>query len=295
MVLNSSLPSLTSKWAVGLIVLPLAVPVTYLLYLDRALSKQFKTATGIRNRKKLASALPPAISRPNSLPPEVDSDDSEWVLVCERVVSMPVRPYHLLYEPKARLSGILTTYIRASMTAFSWTPQALILWACAGDSAARKTFNGQFIRNLEFRHGDRVNGFWRVVYRDTGAAHGDSERLEMALDPPPNYRGPVVRGLVVAAVEKQSDGSIVFVNETWMWRKQSENSVLLERSAGQWLHVLLSEWLVMKGLRAVAEESGRASTDQQHLDSSHRGKRGTFLPDLQSREKKRDKERLIIK
>jgi hypothetical protein len=140
------------------------------------------------------------------------------------------------------------------MTAFSWTPQALILWALAGDHAARKTFNGQFIRDLEFRHGDRVNGFWRVVYRGTtGALHGDGERLEMALDPPGNYKGPVVRGLIVAAVGKESDGSIVVVNETWMWRKQSESPVLLERGVGQWLHVLLSEWLVMKGVRAVAE------------------------------------------
>ncbi|KAK3308434.1 uncharacterized protein B0T15DRAFT_491021 [Chaetomium strumarium] len=257
MVPNTRLSSLTSKWAIGLVVLPLVIPATYLLYLDRAVSKQFKTATGIRNRRKATRALPAEISRPKSLPPEVDSDDSEWVLACERVVSMPVRPRCLLYgEPKTEVSGILTTYIRASMTAFSWTPQAFILWASAGDSAARETFRAQFIRNLEFRHGDRVNGFWRVIYRGTAAMHGDcGERLEMALDPPTNYRGPVVRGLIVAAVEEQSDGSIVVVNETWMWRKQSESPLLLERGVGQWLHVLLSEWLVMKGVRAVVERS----------------------------------------
>ena len=141
------------------------------------------------------------------------------------------------------------------MTAFSWTPQAFILKASAGDEAVKRTFDTAYIRALDFRENDRLNGFWRVVYRGDGGKKTGSERVEMALDAPACYKGPVVRGLVVAGVERQGDGGVVFVNETWMWRRQSESPVLLEGGFGRWIHVVLSGWLVLKGMAAVTGDN----------------------------------------
>ena len=243
-----------SKLAIGLAVLPLAIPITYLVYHDRVISNNLKTFTGIRNKKKrLTIPIPPDISKPATLPTEVASDDSEWVLAYERIVSQPVDPSSLPHHHHD-MSALLTRYVRATMAAFSWTPQAFLLRASAGDGDVRRTFDTAFIQGLGFREGDRVNGFWRVLYRgDGGLGPQGGERVEMALDAPAGYRGPVVNGVVVAGVEVQGGGEVVFVNETWMWRKQGEPPVLLERGMGRWLHVVLSGWLVMKGVRTVME------------------------------------------
>ncbi|KAK4032967.1 hypothetical protein C8A01DRAFT_40586 [Parachaetomium inaequale] len=258
-----ALPS--SKLAICLAILPLAIPVTYLLYTDRVISRQLKTATGLRDKKKRISTIPPDVPRPQTLPQEVESDDdSECVLAYERIVSQPLPPSSLLRhnppEYETDLPTVVNTYLRATMTAFSWTPQAFILRAsCAGDEAVKQTFDTPFIQNLKFCEGDRVNGFWRVVYRGEGRQRGaGGERVEMALDAPAAYRGPLVKGVIVAGIEREG-GDVVFVNETWMWRRQGEAPVLLERGVGKWLHVVLSGWLIMKGLRAVTVAREKAA------------------------------------
>jgi hypothetical protein len=246
----TALPS--SKLAIGIAVLPLAIPIGYLLYLDRAVATQCKTATGIRDRRKRTATIPPNIPRPVTLPQEVEPNDSEWVLAYERIVSRPVGLSSIPYDLDTDLATVLTTYVRATMTAFSWTPQAFVLRASAGDDAVKKTFDTHFIQSLRFSADDRVNGFWRVTHRGDGGVEGN-ERVEMALDAPPTYRGPLVGGVIVAGMERQGDGHVVFVNETWMWRRQGEAPVLLEGRVGQWFHVVLSGWLVMKGVKAVSE------------------------------------------
>lgn len=252
-----SLVPLGLKSAFYLVVLPLIIAVVYLLYLARQVSAQLKSETGIRDRKRRISSIPPGARRPVSLPRDVSDDDdddgSAWVLAYERVVSKPTRLPGLLPGGSGGagdLSFLLTRYVRATMAAFSWTPQAFVLWASVGDGRLRRTFGADVIRRLAFDEGDRVNGFWRVVYRGGGGLAG-AQRVEMALDAPPTYRGPLVRGVVVAGIEGQDDGSVVFVNETWMWRQQGEAPVLLEGRVGRWLHVLLSGWLVMKGVSAL--------------------------------------------
>lgn len=240
-------------WVLGL-ALPLTIPIAYLLYLNRATSHHTQTQTGLRDRKRCVSTIPPDVHRPVTLPKDVEHEDSEWVLTYERVVSKPV---HLptspspSSQPPERRSRSLTRYVRATMTAFSWTPQAFLLWASViTNSRLSRTFNAKFIQELDFQDGDRVNGFWKVVYRgDSGVA--GTERVEMALDAPLGYRGPVVRGVVVAGVETVEDGRVVFVNETWMWRRQGEGAVLLEGVTGRWLHGLLAGWLAVKGMTAV--------------------------------------------
>ncbi|KAG7289270.1 hypothetical protein NEMBOFW57_005635 [Staphylotrichum longicolle] len=204
MMFRHFLTSPPSKLALSLAVLPLVLPVAYLVYLDRVIARHLTTSTGVRNKKKRMSAIPPGLHEPTTLPPKVASDDSEWVLAYERIVSEPVDPSRLHHHdtPQPDFSAVLTRYVRATMTAFSWTPQAFLLRASAGDGAVKRTFETPFIQGLGFREGDRVNGFWRVVHRgDGGLGPQRGERVEMALDAPAGYRGPVVHGVVVAGVE----------------------------------------------------------------------------------------------
>jgi hypothetical protein len=251
-MLSNLLALPTSRYAIGLAILPVAIPLTYLLYLDRAVKEKYSVETGLRSRTQRVSTIQPtALTPPTTLPHDVLDNKSEWVLAYERVTSEPVQLSRPPLNLQSDLSGFLTSYVRGTMTAFSRTPQAFVLWASVGDSRLRKTFNAQFIQNLEFQEGDRVNGFWRVAYRGDGKLPGSSERIEMLLDAPSTYKGPVTRGVVVAEVSRQDIGDLVFINETWMWRTKSEASVLLERSIGQWLHTLLSAWLVRKGIEAV--------------------------------------------
>jgi hypothetical protein len=55
---------------------------------------------------------------------------------------------------------------------------------------------------------------------------------------------------------------LVFVNETWMWRREGDAPVVLEGRMGRWLHVVLSGWLVMKGVRAVMQGKGDGETEK---------------------------------
>lgn len=251
-MLNSFIALPSSKLAIGVAVLPLVIPAAYLLYLNRSVSKQCRKATGIRDKKKRIATLPPNVPRPVTLPQGIESDDSEWVLAYERIVSRAFHPSSLPFNLETDLSTVLTTYVRATMTTFSWTPQAFMLRMAAGDEETKKTFDTRFIQSLDFRDDDRVNGFWRVVHRGNGGVKGN-ERVEMALDAPSAYRGPLVMGVIVAGIERQGDGDVVFINETWMWRMQNEAPVLLEGLIGKWLHVVLSGWLVTKGVAAVMD------------------------------------------
>ncbi|KAH6626632.1 hypothetical protein B0J18DRAFT_425285 [Chaetomium sp. MPI-SDFR-AT-0129] len=222
-----------------------------------------------------------------------DDDTTTWVLAYERLTSHPI-PLSLLpplpTSDSPPNTPALTTYLRTTMTSFRSTPQAYLLHTSVKhDAPAAVTFDRGFIAGLGFTLGDRVNGFWRVGYRGVGprvATHttlptgdddskaGDGgvvgewqgERVEMALDAPESYRGKRVEGIVVAGMEKvplslsrgkdrdgEEDG-VVFVNETWMWRREGEAPVLLESGLGRWFHVVMSGWLVMRGVKAVVEE-----------------------------------------
>jgi hypothetical protein len=83
------------------------------------------------------------------------------------------------------------------------------------------------------------------------------ERVELAMEPPLGYTGPVVEGVVVVAVHRVDESQVRFVNETWMWRRPDQNKLLLESWAGRWLHTLLSSWLVTNGIAEVTSQGGR--------------------------------------
>jgi hypothetical protein len=131
--------------------------------------------------------------------------------------------------------------------------------AAIADENQKQTFDQTWIERLSFAEGDWVDGVYRVAYRGAASSGDGSQRCELMLDAPASYTGPVVKGMIVAAVERiaKPDGRevVVFVNETWFWRKVGEKPVMLESTIGRWLHSLLAGWLVVKGIRAVSADS----------------------------------------
>ena len=122
---------------------------------------------------------------------------------------------------------------------------------------AKRSFSPEYIKSLEFQPGQRVNGAYTVAYVGEGHSEG-SERVELALDPPQGYRGPAPQGRIISEIlpakGTDADGAedrIVFVNETWMWRKPNEPKTLLEGGFGAWVHALTSGWLILEGRKAV--------------------------------------------
>lgn len=316
MGLSDLSPSAPKLALITLAVLPIALPVGYVLYLDRQVSQNLTVTTGVIRKPKRKTRSPDPTTtttttppRPITLPDEInldtinpdipdewtDDDTNTWILAYERLTSHPIPlsllpPLPLLSSPSdSPLTNphphnpALTTYLRTTMTSFRSTPQAhLLRSSIRHDAPTAQSFDRAFIANLGFSLGDRVNGFWKVAYRGVGPSthlaaepkegEGEGEggggdwqveRVEMALDAPRSYRGKRVNGIVVAGMERvalerngEGDGDreedgVVFVNETWMWRRQGEAPVLLESGLGRWFHVVMSGWLVMRGVRAV--------------------------------------------
>lgn len=129
------------------------------------------------------------------------------------------------------------------------------------DVVTAETFSRERIQKLDFGVGDRVHGVWQVAYRGDGDRESKisegRERVELAMEAPVGYRGPVVEGVVVVGVERMDEKHVVFVNETWMWRRRGEKKVLLENAAGRWFHTLLSSWLVKRGVDALFAGVGK--------------------------------------
>ncbi|KAL1872325.1 hypothetical protein VTK73DRAFT_1556 [Phialemonium thermophilum] len=273
----------TAGKILAIALIPVALEAGYLFYLKRSVSRHTTASAGLRyprdptksgDSKSAGAAasngIPASVVKPVSLPLEVaDDSSSEYVLSYERVVSQPLPASSLRHPlPSALLSGapdvstgaslLLTVYLRATMKAFGWTPQAFAIRAAVGSSEAKRTFDDAYIDNLDFREGDRVDGVYTVAFR--GSRDGQSEeRVEMLLDPPASYRGPVVKGLIACGVEPvpslegvEKPAKVVFINETWLYRKTDEKPTLLEGAAGRWIHSLLAGWLIMKGLKVVS-------------------------------------------
>lgn len=243
---------------IALALLPVVVPTAYLLYLRRKVSGKTRSSSGRRTPQTPESPLP---SKPISLPPYVASNDSKWVLAYERVVSDNVPASDIAFpidlratlKPDQPVSELLIAYSQAAQVAFSWTPQAFVIRAMIKENQFRRTFSRGWIQSLVFNDGDVVNGVYKVVYHGKGIRRA-SQRVELALEAPPSYKGPPVNGLIITEVQMSDGGQgdeVVFVNETWMWRRNDEKLTLLETPAGSWLHTLTAGWLVLKGIRAV--------------------------------------------
>ncbi|KAM0276634.1 hypothetical protein ACHAQH_006543 [Verticillium albo-atrum] len=250
------MPSAAHIATLGL--LPITLGAVYLFLLERRIARSATLSNGRRAHRSSAE-IPPL---PFSLPAGVASDTSKWVLAYERAVSNPVQAKGLqsVAPEGARIenetSPLLCAYARTVQSAFSWTPQAFAIRASIPEPEIRRTFDTTWIQNLAFKEGDLVNGVYKVKYRGVGHAPG-SERMELMIEALPSWAGPEVRGIIVAEVRGGAEagakaaGQVVFVNETWLWRREEEDATMLETAVGKWFHGLLAGWLVMRGIAGV--------------------------------------------
>lgn len=253
--------NLSSRHTVALIAV--ATPTVYLFLLRRSVMRNVESCnTQLRGRRAQrgkttqqgAASPPPEPPLPRSLPQSVAADDPDrHVLWNERVVSKPVALSELRWS-SGSLDELLTRYVRATMVAFTWTPQAYLIRKMLPASVG-ETFEADYINAMDFTELDqRVDGVYTVQYRGAGPG---GERVEMRLSPPEEYTGPRSDGIIVAAIEPVGAGApdeVVFVNETWLWRDPDEKPTLLEGSIGRWFHSLLAAWLIGKGIRSIRRE-----------------------------------------
>ncbi|KAH7311670.1 hypothetical protein B0I35DRAFT_69904 [Stachybotrys elegans] len=228
---------------------PLAGLAAWLYHLRRTLS-QTTTSSHSRRLPSTETQQQQQSSYPISLPPDVAAADSPWIIAHERVLSDPVPRTVLPQE------DLLLAYTRAAHVAFGRTPNAFAVRSMLQRSEpARQSFDESWIRASHFAVGDRINGAYTVSYHGEGRVPG-SERVELALDPPASYSGPRPRGVIIAEVlpAPGSSDHVVFVNESWMWRRDDEKPTLVETSVGGWLHDLMARWLVVQG---IAELKGQ--------------------------------------
>ncbi|KAI1209652.1 uncharacterized protein F4807DRAFT_460400 [Annulohypoxylon truncatum] len=234
---------------------PVALPAAYLLYVKRSLAK--KTVVSEAQISPLGSLLLDEKSEDDDgdvIPQDVVANAEEFVIARERVTSVPI-PVADLRPELAELGGLLKAYLSATMRAFAWTPQALVMArmgsALADPEAYRRTFEARYLGECAFEIGDRVCGVYVVRGRRGG-------RAVLGLSPPPGWRGPVVAGALNVGFDLTAGGDEVkFVNETVLWRRVGEKPTLLEGSVGRWLHTLMASWLVVKGIEAVADGNVR--------------------------------------
>ncbi|KAL1879843.1 hypothetical protein Daus18300_001682 [Diaporthe australafricana] len=212
-----------------------------------------------KSKTQIASTLSePAF--PRSLTQSVATNEVKgYILWNERVVSKPIVLSELQWSGSG-LDDLLTHYVRATMVAFTWTPQAYLLRKMLPTDVG-ETFEADYINAMDFKKVDqRVDGVYTVQYRGNDPC---GERVEMKLSSHEDYKGPRSDGIIVAAIEPlegATSDAIVFVNETWLWRKPDEKPTLLEGSVGRWFHSLLAAWLIGKGIKALRRGESMATT-----------------------------------
>ncbi|KAI1414954.1 hypothetical protein F5Y13DRAFT_10772 [Hypoxylon sp. FL1857] len=241
----------TTTLRVLLALAPVALPTTYLLYLKRSLAKRTIASARISPPDPLPASTTSAKSDDDVLPSDVQTAPEQYVVARERVTSAPVAISALRPELVAKdgeLNGLLEAYLSATMQAFSWTPQALVM-ARMGSSLRdpeeyRKTFDAEYLSSCRFEAGDRVCGVYVVRARKGG-------RVVLDLAPPAGWKGPVVTGALNVGFDREGEDGVRFVNETVLWRRKGEKPTMLEGKVGRWLHTLMASWLVVKGIEAV--------------------------------------------
>ncbi|KAH8751942.1 hypothetical protein F5883DRAFT_205919 [Diaporthe sp. PMI_573] len=250
------LGNFSSRQTVALIAV--ATPTVYLLLLRWSVMRNIQSSAAQRRDRGAqagqatseASSPPSESTLPRSLPQSVAADETDgYILWSERVVSKPVALSELGW-PSGSLDKLLTRYVRATMVAFTWTPQAFVIRKML-PAEVGETFEANYINAADFTRDQRVDGVYTVQYRGNEAR---GERVEMRLSPPAAYRGPRSDGIIVAAIEPAGAGGpddVVFVNETWLWRNQNEKPTLLEGPIGRWFHSLLAAWLIGKGIKSI--------------------------------------------
>ncbi|KAI1479230.1 hypothetical protein F4774DRAFT_382427 [Daldinia eschscholtzii] len=263
---------------------PIAIPAAYMVYLQRSLARHTAASAVICPPDSLSSLATSSsssselsISDRDVFPSDVRHHPDQYVVARERVTSHAIPVASLRPEfisKKGNLSGLLDSYLSATLTAFSWTPQAIMMRRMVSGlddpEAYRRTFDAEYLSACRYRPGDRVCGVY--VVRSRSRSKG---RVVLDFAPPEGWKGPVVEGVLIVGFDlevaaargrkneresrsrsgSEGEGEVRFVNETVMWReKDGGKSTPLEGRVGRWLHTLMVRRLVVKGVQAVMGE-----------------------------------------
>lgn len=254
--------------SLSVLVIPaIASATTYLAYLSwRIIDSTSATAGRLATPTTADTAVSASSPKePFSLPDDIkSSDQAKWVVSYERVVSKPIRVSTAAVSQTTEQTSpadkppcsLLQEYARATHIVFATTPQARIMRLAISDKHTKQTFDAPWIQTLTFKDGDVVNGAYKVTYHGRGAEPA-SERVELTIEAPPSYRGPPApKGLILAEVQHiegddKKHECVVFVNETWMWRREEEKPTLIESPLGGWFHGFMARWLVLRATESV--------------------------------------------
>ena len=210
---NFSVPDLgrhRTATVAAVALLPVILPSVYVVYLNWAVQRTTTCSSGQlsppTSTTSSSSRAPP--STPKSIPKDVLARPEDWVVCYERVVSHAIPAAtlaHKLVRGGSRGSSpspLLTTYLRATFRAFSWTPQAFLIRGMLAEPERKATFGGAHMDALSFADGDVADGVYKVTSYEQGRG-GSAEAVELSIDMPRSYGGPPVRGLILSALEEE--------------------------------------------------------------------------------------------
>ncbi|ETN41868.1 uncharacterized protein HMPREF1541_03807 [Cyphellophora europaea CBS 101466] len=258
----------------------IAVPTLRLAILQRQLAARItshQTLTGDDARRKATSAssspksifttktttptpsnspsLPGLGALKANLPPALLTDPAAHNIFYD--ISTLAVPSSSL-PPALTTHDLLTAYLQHTLTLFSRTPQAYVLWAMSGREQ-RRSFERDWIESLPFEEGGVVCGLYRVLERgveDEGKKGWVCFEMGMG-----KVEGRLVIG--VGAQEGEGEGEeggngkkeggvererMVFSTETWMWVRREEGVVMpMERAVPRFMHRVGSWSLLVRG------------------------------------------------
>jgi hypothetical protein len=237
------------------------IPIALIVYLKQRLARNSTSTILISPPAQLPIIRAGSYSdRILAVASEVNAAPNDFVLARETIRSLPISLSDFDAEVVFRRTvsrlgeahgSLLNCYIRATMQAFTWTPQAMIMRWIIKDPAAKQTFDAEYLERCQFQVGDRVNGTYVVRERS-------DNKVLLDLAAPVGWTGPIVKGCLVIGFELDGENKVKFVNETVLWRRKDEKPNMLEGVFGQWLHGLMVRWIVLQGVKAVT--IGRTKT-----------------------------------
>jgi hypothetical protein len=211
---------------------PIAGSTLYLVWLHYSLTRkvQCKTTSGVQ-----ATTV--------TLPREILEKASEYVILHEK--ASKIVPTGILPQYDSP-GALLTTYLRHTMTSFSYYPFTWIIRFLTKSPSDRVTFTPTYLQNLEFVEGDLVCGVYRVAKRTP-------DTVELIFDTSGSYKGPPMHGMLAVGIDEREEQT-TFLNEVFMWRGKNERPVPLE-GFGRWIHTIIATSLVESGTQKLIKSA----------------------------------------
>lgn len=146
-----------------------------------------------------------------------------------------------LPNDEQKATELFTKLLRRNMRIFSQTPQAWMLRMMTKTDEQKQSYNRKHIESVNFKEGDLVCGFNRILQRDPLKVEVDLELPEGMGSS--NFGGRLVISLISRGKEA------VLRTQTLQWIPANETMVLpLERGPANFLHETASWYMLVSGM-----------------------------------------------